>query len=128
MTSIAEISKEFGLSAYTLRFYEKEGLMSVPRNNSGIRDYDDESRRRINAVVHYRRAGVTLAQIKEIFKTGHDQNYHLQILNERKAALQQELTELQQTLDFLDHKIGMYTGNDREKASVQEELPAEVLA
>ena len=42
--TITEVSKKYGLTADTLRYYERIGLIpSVPRNKSGIRDYDEES-------------------------------------------------------------------------------------
>ena len=42
--TIAEASRQYGLSADTLRYYERIGLIPpVPRNKSGIRDYDQES-------------------------------------------------------------------------------------
>ena len=42
--TIAEVSKKYELSADTLRYYERIGLVPpVPRNKSGIRDYDTES-------------------------------------------------------------------------------------
>ena len=40
--TIGEISQEIGLSADTLRYYEKIGLLpNVPRDNSGKRNYDE---------------------------------------------------------------------------------------
>ena len=39
---IAEVSKRYGMSADTLRYYERIGLLRhVPRNESGIREYDE---------------------------------------------------------------------------------------
>lgn len=39
---IAEVSKEYGLSADTLRYYERIGLLpNVTRTASGIRDYSE---------------------------------------------------------------------------------------
>ena len=41
---IAEVSKRYGVSTDTLRYYERIGLLRhVPRNKSGIRDYDAAS-------------------------------------------------------------------------------------
>ena len=41
---IAEVSKRYGVSTDTLRYYERIGLLRhVPRNGSGIRDYDEAS-------------------------------------------------------------------------------------
>lgn len=41
---IAEVSKRYDISADTLRYYERVGLLRrVPRNASGVRDYDETS-------------------------------------------------------------------------------------
>lgn len=41
--TIAEVSKTFGLTADTLRYYERIGLIPpVKRSSSGIRDYDEK--------------------------------------------------------------------------------------
>lgn len=40
---ITEVSERYGLSADTLRYYERVGLIpSVNRNKNGIRDYTEE--------------------------------------------------------------------------------------
>ena len=42
--TIAEVSKKYEMSPDTLRYYERIGLIpQVPRNKSGIRDYDENS-------------------------------------------------------------------------------------
>ena len=42
--TIAEVSKTFGLTADTLRYYERIGLIPpVKRSSSGIRDYDEKA-------------------------------------------------------------------------------------
>ena len=42
--TIAEVSKKYDITADTLRYYERIGLIPpVPRTKSGIRDYDDVS-------------------------------------------------------------------------------------
>ena len=41
MVTIATVTGRTGISAYNLRFYEKEGLISVPRTKAGIRDFDE---------------------------------------------------------------------------------------
>ena len=41
--TIAEVSKQYNISADTLRYYERIGLIPpVNRNKNGIRDYTDE--------------------------------------------------------------------------------------
>ncbi|QBO35061.1 MerR family transcriptional regulator [Periweissella cryptocerci] len=107
--SISSISAEFGISAYTLRFYEKEGLVSVPRNSKGIREYDEQAIRRINAIAHYRRTGLSLAEIKQIFTTPDDQQFHIDLLTKQLAKIEQQLADLQQTHEFLLYKIDRHT-------------------
>ena len=43
MYSIQDVCKKTGLSAHTLRYYEKEGLLTaVNRSRGGFRQYSDE--------------------------------------------------------------------------------------
>ena len=49
--TISEVSKKYDLIQDTIRYYEKIGLLSnVPRNKSGIRNYDDKSCRQIEFI------------------------------------------------------------------------------
>ena len=49
--TISEVSKKYNLTQDTLRYYEKIGMFSnVPRNKNGIRNYDENSCRRIEFV------------------------------------------------------------------------------
>ena len=63
---IAEVSKEYGLSADTLRYYERIGLLRhVPRNKSGIRDYDEASCNAVEFVKCMRDAGMSIESLVE---------------------------------------------------------------
>ena len=43
MYTIQEVSEKTGLTAHTLRYYEKEGLLTgVERSQGGFRQYSDE--------------------------------------------------------------------------------------
>ena len=64
--TIAEASRKYGLSPDTLRYYERIGLLPpVPRNKSGIRDYDEESCRWIELMRCMRKAGVQIEALIE---------------------------------------------------------------
>ena len=59
--TIAEVSKKYDLTPDTLRYYERIGLLSsVPRNTSGIRNYDEASCKRIEFIKCMRSAGVEI--------------------------------------------------------------------
>ena len=45
-----ELEKEIGLSKYTIRYYEKEGLIQPKREENGYRDYDDETVQKLKII------------------------------------------------------------------------------
>ena len=58
---IAEVSKEYGLSADTLRYYERIGLLpNVTRTASGIRDYSEQDCARVQFAKCMRAASVSI--------------------------------------------------------------------
>jgi DNA-binding transcriptional MerR regulator len=42
MYSISEVSRTLEISTYTLRYYEKEKIISPKRDENGVRAYTDE--------------------------------------------------------------------------------------
>ena len=62
----AEVSKRYGVSTDTLRYYERIGLLRhVPRNKSGIRDYDEASCNAVEFVKCMRDAGMSIESLVE---------------------------------------------------------------
>lgn len=58
---IAEVSEKHGLSADTLRYYERVGLIPpVTRSKSGIRDYGEQDIRRVEFIKCMRSAGLPI--------------------------------------------------------------------
>ncbi len=72
--TISEVSKKFELSADTLRYYERIGLIpAVPRNQSGLRDYDEESCNWVEFIKCMRSAGLPIEVLIEyvsLFREG----------------------------------------------------------
>ena len=59
--TITEVSKKYGISPDTLRYYERIGLIpAVPRNRSGIRDYDEAACGWVELMKCMRAAGVQI--------------------------------------------------------------------
>lgn len=111
--TIAEVSREFGLTADTLRYYERIGLIPpVPRSKSGIRDYDDESCRWIEFIKCMRNAGMqieVLIDYVSLFKQGDKTaGTRKELLIEQRKILAEKLEEISQTIDRLDKKIEHY--------------------
>ena len=67
MYRIGELAKACGVKADTLRFYEKNGLISPGiRNQSGYRLYSEQDRRRLEFIIRAKSVGFSLADIGEL--------------------------------------------------------------
>ncbi|MDR0299569.1 MAG: MerR family transcriptional regulator, partial [Streptococcaceae bacterium] len=63
--NIKEASDKVGVSADTIRYYEKIGLLSrVDRTAGGIRDFNERTLARINYIKNMRHAGLSIESLK----------------------------------------------------------------
>lgn len=110
---IAEVSEKFGLSADTLRYYERVGLIpTVNRNGSGIRDYNELDLRRVDFIKCMRAAGLPVEVLIEYMGLVQQGDItteaRKEILIEQRNLVAARLQEMQKTLDLLNHKIEVY--------------------
>ena len=111
--TIKEASQVTGVSADTLRYYERIGLIPpVPRNESGIRNFDEASIGWINFIKCMRGAGLPIEALIEyvaLCKEGDKTEASRKaILIEQRDILQQRIESLQKTLVKLNYKIDNY--------------------
>ena len=111
--TISEVSKKYGLTADTLRYYERIGLIPpVPRTKAGVRDYDEASCGWVELMKCMRGAGV---QIEALIKyvalcqaEGDTNAQRIAILRDQREQMAGRIAEMQRSLDRLDHKIALY--------------------
>lgn len=111
--TIAEVSKKYDISADTLRYYERIGLIPpVPRTKSGIRDYDEVSCGWIELMKCMRAAGVQIEALIEyvaLFQQGDATvDARKAILIEQRDQLIERMEDMQRSLDRLNYKIERY--------------------
>ena len=111
--TISEVSKKCDISADTLRYYEKVGLISfVNRTSGGLRDYKEEDCKQIMFVKCMRSAGLSIEVLQkyfELFKKGkRTLKTRRDLLAKERENLQMRFKELQETLKRLDYKISVY--------------------
>lgn len=111
--TIAEVSKKYDITADTLRYYERIGLIPpVPRTSGGIRDYNEESCGWIELMKCMRKAGVQIEALIEyvaLFQQGDGTIADRKnILIEQRRQLQERIAEMQSSLDVLNMKIERY--------------------
>ena len=111
--TIAEVSKKYDISADTLRYYERIGLIPpVPRTKSGIRDYDEVSCGWIELMKCMRAPGVQIEALIEyvaLFQQGDETiDARKAILIEQREQLIERMADMQRSLDRLNVKIERY--------------------
>ena len=66
---IGDVTRKIGLTADTLRYYEKIKLLpKVSRNTSGIREYDDKDISRLKFIQRAQKMNFSLAEISDLLK------------------------------------------------------------
>ncbi|MBD9218822.1 MerR family transcriptional regulator [Anaerotignum sp. MSJ-24] len=111
--TIAEVSKQYNISADTLRYYERIGLIPpVNRNKNGIRDYTDEDCKWVDFIKCMRSAGLPIEVLIEyvtLFRQGNSTiEARKEILIEQRGILEEKINFMTATLERLNYKIDNY--------------------
>jgi DNA-binding transcriptional MerR regulator len=111
--TITEVADKFGITADTLRYYERIGLVpKVTRTNGGIRDYTGEDIRWVEFIKCMRSAGVsieTLVEYVALFQRGKESiQARKALLIEQRHQIADRIAELQAALSRLDRKLDGY--------------------
>ena len=104
---ISEVSKKYKLSSATLRYYEKIGLLKNIEKKHGIRNYTEEDLNTIHFILYMKKSGFKLEDIIEYMKE--DKTKRLEMLLNQKEELLKEIKEKEETLNFLNYKIEIYS-------------------
>ncbi len=106
--TIGELTREFGITARTIRFYEDEGLLS-PMRVGQRRLYRRRDRARLKLILRGKRLGFTLNEIRETFELyeqAHGEakqlRYYLSVLEQKRAHLLQQRQDVEDALAELE--------------------------
>ncbi len=107
--SITELTREFGVSTRTLRFYEDEGLLH-PERRGRTRLFRSADRRLLQEILRGRRIGFTISEIREIvnvYKEPPGELGQLKLMmkriDEKRDELRQKRKDIDETLAELNH-------------------------
>ncbi|WP_042147823.1 MerR family transcriptional regulator [Paucisalibacillus sp. EB02] len=111
--SISEVAKELNLTVYTLRYYDKEGLMPfVERKPSGTRLFKESDIEALKVIECLKSTGMPIKEIKVFIDWCSDGDFTLQqrydMFVERKAVVEAQLEELNKTMELINHKCQYY--------------------
>ena len=121
---IATTAHRLGISAHTLRYYERIGLVRVGRDASGYRRYDAAAVRRLVFLARMRTSGMTISDLQryvDMVEAGRDTvPERLAMLAEHRSVLRTRISELQLALAATDYKIAAYTRELEELATAHD--------
>ena len=111
--SIAEAAETSGLSAHTLRYYERAGLLEpVGRNGSGHRRYREADLERITFLARLRATGMPIREVRryaKLMRAGEDTNVaRLALLEEHRDTVLDGLETTAKNLELIEWKINFY--------------------
>ena len=112
--TIAQAAEMLDVSAHTLRYYERIGLVDVPRDASGNRLYDADAVRRLVFVTRMRLSGMAIRDLQhyvELVDEGDDTvPERLEMLLEHRDTIRRQISELTLSLAATEYKIATYGG------------------
>ena len=106
--TIAELAREFDITARAIRFYEDQGLLSPSRAGVGGRNrvYTPRDRTRLKLTLRGKRLGLTLSEIKSIvdmYESPKDTvaqiDRFLGVLSHQRETLEQQRADIEMALE-----------------------------
>ena len=138
MYTIGQVSEMFHLPISTLRYYDKEGLFPNLERQSGRRLFSETEIESLRIIECLKASGLEIRDIKQFMEwcTEGPSTYgkRKKLFETRKTAVEEEMLQLQKTLDMLRYKCWYYEtaiqdGNeDRLSQMIPDQFPPEIQA
>jgi DNA-binding transcriptional MerR regulator len=117
--STREAAEKCGLSQYTLRWYERIGLLRpIERGPDGRRRFTDTDLDWLVLISKLRATGMSVRDMQryaELVRSGAGEQQRLELLQRHRTVVVQAIADRQECLQLLDNKINIYSGRLREE-------------
>lgn len=114
--TISGFSKQTGLAASTLRYYESEGLITPSRYPNGRRYYTEEDLAWLKFLQHLKGTGMTIEELKKYIHWREEGDrtipQRLALLKATKSNFLEQFAEIQHHLQILNDKINWYEAKE----------------
>jgi DNA-binding transcriptional MerR regulator len=119
--TIGDLSREFGVTLRTLRFYEDKGILS-PKRQGLTRIFTRRDRARLKLALLGKKVGFSLAEIREmldLYDLRDGQVTQLRVVlekfREQEEILRRQKQEIEEALDELQRTVQTVSGLLRER-------------
>lgn len=113
--TIGTLSEKTGISEYTLRYYEKKGLIRVERDSGGRRCYEESDVEWVKFICRLKAAGMLLRDIGKYcalrYAGDSTMAERLAMLEKHRIFVKGEQKKWGEYLENLDDKIDIYRKN-----------------
>ena len=111
--TIKEVCEQYDITADTLRYYERVGVIPpVTRTSGGIRNFTEEDLKWVKNAICMRNAGLPVEMLIEyvqLFREGDETiEARRDLLADARDELEAQMKSYQETLDRLNYKISRY--------------------
>ena len=111
--TVGEMAKLLGIAASTLRYYDQEGLLPfVERSSGGVRVFTEQDYAPLAVICCLKKSGLSVREIRAfvmLAQQGDDSlRQRLELFRRRKAAVERQIADLQETLRVLEEKCRYY--------------------
>jgi len=112
--SVKYVSEKTNISAHTLRYYEKEGLLPrIHRTRGGIRYYTDEDLEILDLICCLKKTGMPLKEIKTFVQLSRQGSSTLKercdILRAQQRNVTRQIEELKQYQEKVTCKLNYFS-------------------
>lgn len=103
MYTIGQTAEKLGIKVSTLRYYEKEGLLShVNRKPSGIRIFSEEDMKELEEILFLKQLDMSVGKMKVYLQLCHSGD---ETMNQRLAVLHNLKQDVLRRIAELDHAV-----------------------
>ena len=112
--TISQVAEKTKLSIYTLRYYDKEGLLPfVERTPSGTRKFKESDLKWLSLINCLKNTGMPLKDIREFISWCMEGDTTLEkrlnMFTQHRKVVEAQMSDIQKHLDKIDRKITYYT-------------------
>lgn len=111
--TITQAAKKMNLTTYTLRYYDREGLLTnIKRDKSGNRIFTRDDMEMLSLICCLKNTGMPVKKIKQFMDWQNEGNHTLHTRNgmlvKHKENVLKQIEDLQKNLRLIDRKLDYY--------------------
>jgi DNA-binding transcriptional MerR regulator len=111
--TVGQVAEKMNISAHTLRFYDKEGLLPfVKRNENGVRIFDESDFEFLHVIYCLKKTGMSIKDIRTFIGWTKEGDASIQkrydMFQERKKDVDRQIAELEVYRECIEYKCRYY--------------------